>query len=124
MAKAQHAQRYRLLPGMLRQMRRDAGLTQRALAEKMRVTHVSVHKSASMFTATHRELAAAVVELRRGAGLTQRQLAEAVGREQNYVGRIETGQRRVDLVEFVAICRACDADAEEEAAKLVRKIKS
>ena len=45
MAKAQHAHRYRLLPGMLRQMRESAGLTQRGLAEKLRVTHVWVHKS-------------------------------------------------------------------------------
>jgi len=45
MAKAQHALRYRLLPPLLRQLREDAGLTQRALADKMRVSHVFVHKS-------------------------------------------------------------------------------
>jgi transcriptional regulator with XRE-family HTH domain len=54
--------------------------------------------------------------------MTQRQLAEAVGREQNYVARIETGQRRVDLVEFVIICQACGADAGPETASLVKKI--
>ena len=45
MAKAQHAQRYRLLPGLLRKMRQEAGLTQRDLAAKLRGTHVWVHKS-------------------------------------------------------------------------------
>jgi transcriptional regulator with XRE-family HTH domain len=45
MAKAQHAQRYRYLPGLLREMRERAGLTQRALAEKLGVSHVFVHKS-------------------------------------------------------------------------------
>ena len=45
MAKAQHAQRYRQLPGFLRRMREEAGLTQRQMAAKLRVTHVSVHKS-------------------------------------------------------------------------------
>ena len=45
MAKAQHAQRYRILPRLLREMRSRAGLTQRALALKLRVTHVFVHKS-------------------------------------------------------------------------------
>ena len=44
MAKAQHAQRYRLLPGLLRKMRSDAELTQRELAAKLRVTHVFMHK--------------------------------------------------------------------------------
>jgi len=74
---------------------------------------------ASMFTAA---LAAAVVELRKRAGLTQRQLADAVGREQSFIGRIETGQRRVDLIEWITICRACDLDPEVELAALVRRI--
>jgi transcriptional regulator with XRE-family HTH domain len=77
---------------------------------------------ASMFTAAADALAAAVVELRTRAKLTQRQLADAVGREQSFIGRIETGQRRVDLVEWVAICRACGADPEVEIAGLVRRI--
>jgi transcriptional regulator with XRE-family HTH domain len=45
MAKAQHASRYRLLPVLLREMREEAGLTQRALALRLRVTHIFVHKS-------------------------------------------------------------------------------
>jgi transcriptional regulator with XRE-family HTH domain len=45
MAKAQHAHRYKLLPELLRQMREDAGFTQRGLAAKLRVTHLFVHKS-------------------------------------------------------------------------------
>jgi transcriptional regulator with XRE-family HTH domain len=77
---------------------------------------------ASMFTAAADVLAAAVADLRRRAGLTQRQLAEKVGREQSFVGRIETGQRRVDLVEWVLICRACGADPAVEVAALVRQI--
>ena len=75
-----------------------------------------------MFTAAHREMVSTLVALRKAAGLTQRELAEALGREQNLVGRIETGQRRVDLVEWVTICRACGADPETEVAKIVKKI--
>ena len=45
MAKAQHAHRYAQLPGLLRELREGAGLTQRQLAEKLSVTHVFVHKS-------------------------------------------------------------------------------
>jgi transcriptional regulator with XRE-family HTH domain len=60
--------------------------------------------------------------MRQRAGMTQRQLAEAVGREQNYVARIETGQRRVDLIELLQICRACGLEPEEEVAKLARKL--
>lgn len=45
MPKSQHAPRYRPLPPLLRSMRKQAGLSQRALAAKLRVTHVFVHKS-------------------------------------------------------------------------------
>jgi len=45
MSKSQHSPRYRYLPGLLRQMREDGGLTQRSLAAKLDVTHVFVHKS-------------------------------------------------------------------------------
>ena len=77
---------------------------------------------ASMFTAAADALAKAAADLRRRAGLTQRQLAAALGREQNLVARIEQGQRRLDLVEWVQICRACGADPDAEIAELVRKI--
>src|SRR5688572_30172539 len=76
----------------------------------------------SMFTPGFAALVAAVVDMRRRAGLTQRQLALALGREQNYVARIETGQRRVDLVELVQICRACGTDPEGRILDLVRKM--
>ena len=45
MSKSQHAARYRNLPAMLRQMREDAGLTQRAMGGKLKTSHVFVHKS-------------------------------------------------------------------------------
>ena len=75
---------------------------------------------ASLFTAAHRELVSTVVAMRKSAGLTQRKLADAVGREQNYIGRIETGQRRVDLVEFMIICRACGANPVVETNRLAK----
>lgn len=76
----------------------------------------------SMFTPAYTALIDAVVALRQNAGLTQRQLAERLGREQSFVGRIETGQRRIDLVEFVWICRACGAKPEDEVGRLVPRI--
>lgn len=45
MAKSQHATSYRNVPGMLRAMREQAGLTQRDLAGKVRRSQPWVHKS-------------------------------------------------------------------------------
>lgn len=75
-----------------------------------------------MFTAAADALAAAVVDLRKQRNMTQRDLAAAVGREQNYIARIEQGQRRVDLVEWIILCRACKVDPVEQIAALVRHI--
>jgi hypothetical protein len=45
MAKSQHALRYRAVTAMLRQMREEAGLTQRGLAARMNRPQPWVHKS-------------------------------------------------------------------------------
>lgn len=46
--------------------------------------------------------------LREEAGLTQRTLGERLRKPQSWVYNCETGNRRVDLAEFVAWCEACD----------------
>lgn len=74
----------------------------------------------SVYTPAYQEVIAHVVRLRREAGLTQRQLAAKLDWPQNLVARVETSQRRLDLVEFVAICRACNADPAVEARSLVQ----
>ena len=76
----------------------------------------------SMFTSAFAELVAAVVDMRKRAGLTQRELARRVGREQNFVARVETGQRRLDLIELVQICQACGTSPEDEVQRLIRKV--
>ena len=76
----------------------------------------------SMWTPGYTRLVEAVVDMRRRAGLTQRQLAEELGREQSFVGRIETGQRRVDLVEFLWIAKCCGLDPEREVTDLARQL--
>ena len=78
----------------------------------------------SMFTAAFSEVVHAVIAMRKGAGLTQRELAAALGREHNYIARIETGQRRLDLVELVQLCRACNADPEQQITGITRGILS
>lgn len=67
-------------------------------------------------------LAKTVIALRTRAGMNQRQLASVLGREQNYVARIETGQRRLDLIEWIQILRVLGADPEQEIARIVRQM--
>ncbi len=52
-----------------------------------------------------------LVALRQKAGMTQRDLARILGREHSFVWRIETGERRLDVVEFYWVCQALGQDA-------------
>ncbi|WP_235526204.1 helix-turn-helix domain-containing protein [Caulobacter sp. Root1472] len=47
-----------------------------------------------------------LVEARKSYGLTQRELAARLGKPPSFVAKIEVGERRVDVVEFIAISRA------------------
>lgn len=62
-----------------------------------------------------------LVALRKNAGLTQRQLAVKLKREHNMVGRIELGERRLDVVEFYWVCKACGVRPEAVARDLFRR---
>jgi len=54
----------------------------------------------------YRAVVETVIEGRKNAGLTQRALADALGKPPSFVAKIEQRERRLDLVEFVAIARA------------------
>jgi len=72
----------------------------------------------STFTPFYETFRAKLVSMRKAAGLTQRELAAKLGRERSFVGRIELGERRLDIVEFYWVCQACGQDP----AKVARKV--
>ena len=47
-----------------------------------------------------------LVEARRAKKLTQFQLAKELGKPQSFVSKYESGERRLDVVEFVTVCKA------------------
>ena len=65
-----------------------------------------------------------LVTMRKAAGLTQRQLAKRLKREHSFVSRIELGERRLDVVEFYWVCRACDQDPKSIYDELLEVIRS
>lgn len=64
----------------------------------------------TIFGGDHRHLIEVLVEARLTAGLTQAQVAKRVGKDQTFISIIERGQRRVDVLEFVALAKAMNAD--------------
>ena len=67
----------------------------------------------------HRALIDLLVSTRNQAGLTQRDLAARLKRPHSFIGRIEAGERRVDVVEFIEIARVLEVDPAHLFAKLV-----
>jgi transcriptional regulator with XRE-family HTH domain len=62
------------------------------------------------YPAQHRAIVASIRDARIAAGLSQRKLAARLGEAINYVQRIESGERQLQVVEFIAIAKALKAD--------------
>lgn len=66
----------------------------------------------SLRTPRHTVLIQDLRALRQLSGLTQTALAERLSRPQSYVAKVEGGERRMDVVEFVAWIEATGTQAE------------
>ena len=56
--------------------------------------------SKTLGTSRHRALIAFLTAKRKAAGMSQSELAKALGEYQSFVARMESGQRRVDVIEY------------------------
>jgi len=61
-------------------------------------------------------------EARIAQEITQEQLATAVGRPQSFIAKVENGERRIDVVEFVHLARLLGVDPAEVLSKIVRTL--
>jgi transcriptional regulator with XRE-family HTH domain len=61
-------------------------------------------------SARHKLLVDFIVSKREAAGLTQAQLAGKLGEYQSFVARLESGQRRIDVVEFLELASVLGFD--------------
>lgn len=76
----------------------------------------------TIFGGDHRHLVEVLVQARQKSGLTQAQLADRVQKDQTFISIIERGQRRVDVLEFVALARAMEADPARLFAEVLRRL--
>jgi transcriptional regulator with XRE-family HTH domain len=59
----------------------------------------------------YRKLIGKLVDERRRQGQSQESLAQLLGQHQQFVSRYETGERRLDVVEFADIAKALSLSA-------------
>ena len=63
-----------------------------------------------------------MLQAREKAGLTQQRLADRLKKPQSFVAKYEGGERRLDVVEFVAVVRAMGGDPVRILKSLIRRI--
>ena len=62
----------------------------------------------SIFSESQEKLQTLLREARQNAGFNQTELAEKLGRPQSFVSKYESGERRLDIIELLEVCRAMD----------------
>lgn len=78
-------------------------------------------KNKSLRTATHRRLTKELRRARNEAKLTQVQLAEILGWPQSDVSKVENGERRLDVVEYLEWADAIGFDASSLISQIKKK---
>lgn len=66
----------------------------------------------------HLALCEALIAARKAADLTQQELAQKLRCQQSKIARIESGQRRIDIVELIIWCRAVKANPQDILVKI------
>src|SRR3546814_20664727 len=76
----------------------------------------------SIFTVQHKSFIEALREIRSASPMTQVELSGMLEKDQSYIRNIERGQRRLDVIEFIAISVALDRDAVKLFGELVPRM--
>lgn len=66
----------------------------------------------SFYSAEYGHFRALIVAAREKSGLTQSEVAKKLKRPQSFVSKYESGERRLDLVEFLQICKVLAVNPE------------
>lgn len=74
----------------------------------------------SMHSAEYRLMRKKLIAMRNDAGLSQRQLGQLLSVPASWVSKVETGERRIDMVEFVWFCAACGANPVDAVSEIWR----
>lgn len=64
----------------------------------------------SLYSPTYERFLTELRKARQASGVTQVQAAERLGRPQSFISKCESGERRIDVAEFLALCQAFETD--------------
>ena len=76
----------------------------------------------SLYSSQESAFCALLIETRSKAGLTQADVAKRLKRPQSFVSKYETGERRIDVVEFLAVAQALNSDPARLLKALIKRL--
>ncbi|WP_024550551.1 helix-turn-helix domain-containing protein [Siccibacter turicensis] len=79
---------------------------------------------ASIYSEEYQLVIKELKSARKARGITQAALADALARPQSFIAKIENGERRLDVVEFVHMARMLGIDAAGIIEKLGKDVTS
>ncbi len=72
----------------------------------------------TIYKERYQQLLTLLVEARKTAGLTQAQVSALLDRPQSFIAKVENGDRRLDVIEFMALCQALGQSPAEIVAQI------
>mgnify|MGYP001596973086 FL=1 len=67
----------------------------------------------STYTRQYQEFLVRIKAARKDAGMTQEELARRLKRPQSFVSKYESGERRLDVIEFMSVAEAIGINASD-----------
>lgn len=64
-----------------------------------------------------------MVQARQDTGVTQAELAKLLEKPQSFVSKYEKGERRLDVIEFVTVCKALKVDSRKIFNRILRMMR-
>jgi len=69
--------------------------------------------SGALHTPLYARFRELIIQSRKDAKITQVELSERLGRPQSFVSKYESGERRLDVIEFIQVCDALNASSQK-----------
>lgn len=65
----------------------------------------------TIYSKEYRHFLELMIQARKVSGITQIELAKKLKRPQSFVSKYENGERRLDVVEFIQVCKVLKVEA-------------
>ncbi|AXD12165.1 helix-turn-helix transcriptional regulator [Salmonella enterica] len=78
----------------------------------------------SVYSDDYQSVISALKQARVRRNITQTAIATALGRPQSFIAKVENGERRLDVVEFIRLAQLLGMDWQSELQSIARKYDS